>query len=104
MTTDCLPCELHRIGRKTLKEIVHPMIIDLDHELALIEMLPTGEFNDKIDKLCEDFYAELDKIGICSQSIDDRSDAADFARHITDGMMEFYVDRATIYYKDIVIK
>jgi hypothetical protein len=83
-----------------LKEIVQPLIIDLDHELALLWDI---DADDVKDKFVEDFYEELDKLEICSQHIGDRSDAADFSRQIVDGVVEFFVDREIIYYKDIIV-
>lgn len=106
MNEKCLPCELHKVNRKTLKELVLPLIIEYDHDIALYadktDPKVEANFHDESGDLYNWFWDEFSKLGEVYVDVTfDRSDAADFARKIEDGMYEFFIYRETVYYRKI---
>ena len=92
---ECLPCELHKIGRKTLKEEVIELVVDCDHDMAMNTYSADEETN-----RYGDLYEEMDCRGIFPHSIYERSDAAFVARNFREGLFEIYTMKDMIYIRE----
>ena len=99
--TKCLPCLVHY--GPTLKEQILPLIINLSHGRALLEFLPDGLERDQLmDKLFQEWDDDLQKTD-CERivNLEERSDAAEWAREFKSGTYEMFVDGSDIYMRTV---